>query len=46
MATAAQSRACRPGHGGHFFGSEPLPPGVAPTDIICASLAVDLIPKL
>jgi hypothetical protein len=29
-----------------FFGSEPLPPGVAPTDIIRASLAVVLIPKL
>jgi hypothetical protein len=28
-----------------FFGPE-LPPGVAPTDIIRASLAVDLIPKL
>lgn len=28
-----------------FFGPEPLPPGVAPTDLIRASLAVDLIPK-
>jgi hypothetical protein len=29
-----------------FFGSEPLPPGVAPTDIIRASLTVALILKL
>jgi hypothetical protein len=29
-----------------FFGSEPLPPGVAPTDIIRASLTVAVILKL
>jgi hypothetical protein len=29
-----------------FFGPEPLPPGVAPTDIIRASVAVDVILKL
>lgn len=29
-----------------FFGPEPLPPGVGSTDIVRASLAVDLIPKL
>jgi hypothetical protein len=28
-----------------FFGPEPLPPGVAPTDIIRASVAVDVILK-
>jgi hypothetical protein len=29
-----------------FFGPEPLPPGVAPTDIIRASLSVDVIIKV
>jgi hypothetical protein len=29
-----------------FFGPDPLPPGVAPTDIIRASIAVDVILKL
>jgi hypothetical protein len=29
-----------------FFGSEPLPPGVAPTDVIRASLSVDAILQL
>jgi len=29
-----------------FFGSDPLPPGVAPADVIRASLSVDAIAKL